>query len=82
MKTNVVVDVPAPVFNITLPSDTPLLCDVKTAEKILGMSRSTLQELRNKYSDFPTVKVGRSVLYDIPRIYAWQAAMGGEIPLD
>lgn len=54
-----------------LPPNTPLLAKTARAVEIFDIPRNQLLKLRRMYPDFPAVKVGRDVYYDIPRCYAW-----------
>ena len=65
-----------------LPQGTPLMAKTAEAVKLFGMSRTTLYRLRRDHRDFRalTVKTGREVLFDVPRVYRWfQDYGGGEI---
>ena len=55
---------------IALPENTPLMCDAKRVQELFGIGKTTLDELR-KYNDFPVKKIGRSVWYLVPDLYAW-----------
>lgn len=54
-----------------LPPGTPLLAKTPRAAKIFDITERQLYELRRKYPDIPTVKIGRDCYYDIPRCYEW-----------
>lgn len=56
---------------ITLPANTPLMCDAEEASRIFGIGRTTLYMLARQYPDFPAVTVGRGVRYLVPDMYAW-----------
>lgn len=73
MKVTVPVEVsiPTPTINITLPMGTPLMCDVKEASKLFGISERELTDLRKRNKDFPVRKIGRTVRYLVPDLYAW-----------
>jgi predicted DNA-binding transcriptional regulator AlpA len=66
----------------TLPQGTPLMAKTSEATRLFGMSRTTLYRLRRDHKDFKalTIKTGREVLFDVPRVYEWfQQYGGGEI---
>lgn len=65
------VSVPTPTINIVLPADAPLMCDVKTASKLFGLSERELTDLRKRNKDFPARKIGRTVRFLVPDLYAW-----------
>lgn len=71
MKQMLEIDIPTPVLNLTLSADTPLVCDVDKAVELFGVCKTTLDELRNQYPDFPVRQIGRSVRYLVPDVYAW-----------
>ena len=73
------VEVPAPTINITLPTGTPLMCGAKEAAQLFGISERTLQALRRRHKDFPVRKIGASVGYLVPDLYAWFRDYGGDI---
>ena len=56
---------------VTLPTGTPLMCDVDEATRLFGISRTTLYGLAREYPDFPVKKVGSGVRYLVPDMYAW-----------
>lgn len=65
-----------------LPQGTPLMAKTSEATRLFGMSRTTLYRLRRDHKDFKalTIKTGREVLFDVPRVYEWfQQYGGGEI---
>lgn len=67
---------------ITLPPGTPLIADTARASELFGLSASTLYRLRHSNPGFRalTIKSGKEVLYDIPRLYAWFAGyLGSEL---
>ena len=70
MRVPIEVEVPATV-NITLPADTPLMCDADKATKLFGVSRSTLYGLAKTYPDFPAKHVGHGLRFLVPDLYAW-----------
>ena len=83
MKVPLVVDVPTPTVNITLPTNTPLMCSTEEAVKLFGVGKTTLNALRKTHSDFPVRTIGRSVWYLIPDMYAWfRDYPGGNIPVE
>lgn len=63
----------------TLPNGTPLIAKTSEATKLFGVSRTTLYRLRKEKPDFKalTIKTGREVLFDVPRVYEWFAQFGG-----
>lgn len=71
MTVPVEVNVDTPTINITLPMGTPLMCDGREAARLFGISERNLANLRKNYSDFPVRKVGASVKYLVPDLYAW-----------
>lgn len=62
-----------------LPPGTPLMAKTSEATRLFGMSRTTLYRLRRDHKDFKalTIKTGRDVLFDVPRVYEWLARFGG-----
>ena len=72
-------EIPTPTINITLPTNTPLMCDIKEAAKLFTVSERTLITLRQRYKDFPVRKVGSTVKYLVPDLYAWFRDYGGDI---
>lgn len=71
MRVPVTVEVDTPVVNITLPSSLPLMCDGPEAARLFGISTGTLANLRKHHRDFPVKRVGESVRYLVPDLYAW-----------
>lgn len=71
MRVPVMVEVDAPVVNITLPPSLPLMCDGTEAARLFGISTGTLAKLRRQHRDFPVRLVGDSVRYLVPDLYAW-----------
>lgn len=71
MKQMLEVDIPTPTLNVSLATDTPLICDVEKAAQLFGVGKTTLESLRMMYPDFPVRKIGRCVRYLVPDIYAW-----------
>ena len=65
------VEVEVPTINITLPTSIPLMCDATEAERLFGVSRTTLWELARTYPDFPVKSIGRGLRYLVPDLYAW-----------
>lgn len=60
----------------------PLMAKTAEATKLFGMSRTKLYRLRRDRKDFKalTIKTGREVLFDVPRVYEWlQQFCGGEM---
>ena len=53
--------------------DPPLFAKTTEASRLFGLSRTTLYRLRKEYPDFDalTIKVGRDVLFDVPKTYEW-----------
>lgn len=70
MKVPIEVSVPTTV-NITLPTSIPLMCDAEEAERLFGVSRTTLWELAKTHPDFPVKSIGRGVRYLVPDLYVW-----------
>jgi hypothetical protein len=70
MRVPAEVDVPTNI-NITLPANIPLMCDAVQACELFSVGKTTLDILRLTYPDFPAKKIGRSVLYLVPDMYAW-----------
>lgn len=64
---------------IILPPDTPLLAKTSDAVKLFGVGRTTLYRLRRDHAEFRdmTIKTGREVLFDVPRVYKWFQQFGG-----
>lgn len=54
-----------------LPPGTPLLADNSTAPALFSLSVTTLEALRRRYPDFPAIKVGGKVLYNVYRVWEW-----------
>lgn len=71
MTVPIEVQVPTPTINITLPASIPLMCDGDEAARIFGISRRTLEQMQKTHPDFPVKRVGRSVNYLVPDLYAW-----------
>ena len=65
------VEVPSIIMNLTLPQDTPLMCDGETASKLFGLSQRTLTRLARQYPDFPVRRIGSCVRFLVPDMYAW-----------
>ena len=62
--------------------DMPLVCTTKEAVRLFGVGRTRLYEMRKSNPDFRelTIKSGREILFDVPRVYAWfQQRCGGEL---
>lgn len=72
-------DLPAPVINLMLPANMPLMCDAQKAAELTGISPTTLRQLRRRHKDFPAKNVGRSVYYLMPDLYAWVRDYPGDI---
>lgn len=67
---------------IILPPDMPLFATTKDAARLFGQGRTTLYRLRRDNPEFRdlTIKTGREVLFDVPRVYKWfQDHCGGEL---
>lgn len=79
MTVPVEVNVDTQTINITLPMGTPLMCDGKEAARLFGVSERSLASLRRNYRDFPVRKVGASVKYLVPDLYAWFRDFAGPI---
>ena len=64
---------------IILPPDMPLMAKTADAVKLFGVGRTTLYKLRRDHKDFRgmTIKTGREVLFDVPKVYAWFQERGG-----
>ena len=71
MRIPLEVNVPTATINITLPANTPLMCDIDEAERLFGISRTTLYGLAKAYPDFPVKKIGRGARYLVLDLYAW-----------
>ena len=54
-----------------LPPGTPIMADVKTAATLFSLSAKTLERLRAAHPDFPAIKVGDRVLYNVFRCWQW-----------
>ena len=59
--------------------DKPLFAKTSDATRLFGRSRTALYRLRRDHPDFRalTVKTGREVLFDVPRVYEWFKRFGG-----
>ena len=57
----------------------PLLVKTSRAVEMFGMGRTSLYRLRREHPDFRalTIKTGREVLFDVPRVYEWFQKFGG-----
>ena len=67
---------------IILPPDMPLMAKTADASRLFGVSRTTLYRMRRDHKDFRemTIRTGREVLFDVPRVYKWfQQYSGGEL---
>lgn len=64
---------------IILPPDMPLMAKTADAVRLFGVGRTTLYKLRRDHKDFRdmTIKTGREVLFDVPRVYKWFQQYGG-----
>ena len=83
MKVPFEIEVPTPTVNITLPTNTPLMCDADQAAKLFGLSKTTLYGLTKAHPDFPAKAVGRGVRYLVPDMYAWfRDYPGSKIPTE
>ena len=71
MKVPLEIDVPSPTINITLPTNTPLMCDIDKVVELFGIGKTTINALRRSNPDFPVRQIGRSVWYLVPDLYAW-----------
>ena len=63
-------------------SETPLFAKTADAVRLFGVGRTTLYRLRRDHPEFRelTIKTGREVLFDVPRVYQWlQNRCGGEM---
>ena len=51
----------------------PLFVTTRDAVRLFGIGRTRLYELRRDHDDFRalTIKTGREVLFDVPRVYKW-----------
>ena len=65
---------------IILPPDMPLLAKTSDAVKLFGVGRTTLYRLRRDHKEFRdmTIKTGKNVLFDVPRVYKWFQQFGGD----
>lgn len=65
---------------IILPPDIPLIANTAKATELFGVGRTTLYKLRRDHKDFRemTIKTGREVLFDVPKVYAWFQERGGD----
>lgn len=62
--------------------DPPLFATTKEASRLFGIGRTKLFEMRKTIPEFNelTIKTGREVLFDVPRVYRWfQDRCGGEL---
>lgn len=60
----------------------PLFATTKDVARLFGQGRTTLYRLRRDNPEFRglTIKTGREVLFDVPRVYKWfQDHCGGEL---
>ena len=77
------IEVPAPTVNLNLPQGMPLMCDIKEASHIFGVSEGTLRKLYNRNrNDFPAKKIGRAFMILVPDLYAWIKDFPGDIPTE
>lgn len=62
-----------------LISNMPLMAKTADAVKLFGIGRTRLYELRRDHEDFRalTVKTGKDVLFDVPKVYEWLQQHGG-----
>lgn len=65
------IEIPATTISITLPADTPLMCDADEASRLFRIGKTTLWSLRKNYPDFPARTIGRGVWFLVPEMYAW-----------
>lgn len=82
MRVPIEIEVPTPTVTITLPSNIPLMCDADEAERLFGLSRKTMDVMRRNHKDMPVKKIGHSVRYLVPDLYAWFRDYPGDIPVE
>ena len=63
-----------------LPPGTPLLAKTPRTAELFGISERQLYNLRQRHADLAalTLKIGRDVYFDVPRVYAWFGRHLGE----
>lgn len=60
-----------PDLTVNLSPEMPLLAKSPMAAKIFSISERKLFDIRKSYPDFPVVKIGRDIYFDVPRCYEW-----------
>ena len=82
MRVPIEVNVPTPNITITLPVNVPLMCNEDEAEKLFGLKKRTLYTMRMTHKDMPVKKIGKSVRFLVPDLYAWFRDYPGDIPVE